>query len=927
MTFSAGTKEGSLYVQVEPLIQVGPPNAKRTIPLDSIRCQTVMTKCMGALSTWPAKLQVAHESGYNMLHLTPIQELGASRSGYSLANQQKVNPQFGETVTFDDVEKVMRQCREEWGISSICDIVLNHTANESEWLREHPDSTYSCCNSKHLRPAFLLDAVLAMASNDAAAGLLVGNGVPEVIDHEHHVEALRYQLHSNYLQRAKIWELYQVDVDAYAKRFNEDIRKGQPQNVPEGLTASDITFKQNVDYKRLACTIDYEKALAVFNVYRPDCFDEDSRLRRCAECFRGHLDHLNEEVRKDIQEHLNAAVDNCLAGLRYERLQDDGPKLREISKRHPLFCRYFTDNNATCKSVSDIEALMYGARAKFLMAHNGWVINGDPLNDFALPPKQGTANVYIRRELIAWGDSVKLRYGDKPADSPYLWDHMRRYVEKTAQIFDGVRLDNCHSTPLHVAEYLLDCARKINPELYVVAELFTNSDHADNIFVNRLGITSLVREALSAWDSHEEGRLVHRYGGSPVGAFRASPKRILAPNIAHALFLDLTHDNPSPVQKRSVFDLLPSAALVSMACCATGSTRGYDELVPHHIHVVDEERQYQHWNQHINSESGIIAAKRALNELHGELADQGYSQVYVDQMNPDIVAITRHSPTTHQSVILVAHTSFSYPHPHAGPTPIQSLAFEGKLDEIILEASLVNKCGQEFDRPGQYTKNEEFINGLTEYQSKVQTHIQLKDSTIFWQKADHEGNTTKLNFRNLKPGSVVAVRVSLKEELRKDIEKLQQLVVAIHNESGAVYEELQEIVGLLNLDDLNKAIYRCDEEERDMGHSNGCYDVPNYGRLVYSGTQGFASVLAEIAPNNDLGHPLCNNLREGNWMIDYVHQRLTRFENTKKLAKWLEVNTESLKRIPRYMIPSYFDVVIGGVHNLLKQRAFELMSE
>lgn len=37
---------------------------------------------------------------------------------------------------------------------------------------------------------------------------------------------------------------------------------------------------------------------------------------------------------------------------------------------------------------------------------------------------------------------------------------------------------------------------------------------------------------------------------------------------------------------------------------------------------------------------------------------------------------------------------------------------------------------------------------------------------------------------------------------------------------------------------------------------------------------GLISVLADIRPNNDLGHPVCANLRQGDWLIEYVSNRL-----------------------------------------------------
>ena len=195
-------------------------------------------------------------------------------------------------------------------------------------------------------------------------------------------------------------------------------------------------------------------------------------------------------------------------------------------------------------------------------------------------------------------------------------------------------------------------------------------------------------------------------------------------------------------------------------------------------------------------------------------------------------------------------------------------------------------------------------------------------------------------------------------------------------------QELGEAVGELDLLDLNYALYRCDQEERDDGHGGGAYVVPGAGALIYCGVEGIMSMMKTVRDNNDLGHPLCDNLRSGDWLAGYSVNRLRLRTGTKKvtrthherkptyvtiycysrreskgvciqysnidceytehsittvspslcvcvgiqLADLLDSVFSELSKVPRYLIPCYFEAVLSLLHSLLKTRSVCLMS-
>ena len=113
---------------------------------------------------------------------------------------------------------------------------------------------------------------------------------------------------------------------------------------------------------------------------------------------------------------------------------------------------------------------------------------------------------------------------------------------------------------------------------------------------------------------------------------------------------------------------------------------------------------------------------------------------------------------------------------------------------------------------------------------------------------------------------------------------------------------------------------------QSAGEGGGCYNIPGHGDLHYCGLAGLVPVLAKVRRDNDLGHPLASNLRDGDWLLDFILSRLESLPAAASLHTWLASVFTSLKCLPRYLIPRYFDSCVMLVYQAVLAHSFSLMS-
>lgn len=115
------------------------------LPLDGLAMLTVISKWMGPIAQWKRHFQEASNRGYTMLHWTPLQVRGASDSPYSIKDQNNYDLGVFDTpveplAATSIIEATLRVAKEEYGLLNLTDVVLNHTASDSEWLVHHPEA-------------------------------------------------------------------------------------------------------------------------------------------------------------------------------------------------------------------------------------------------------------------------------------------------------------------------------------------------------------------------------------------------------------------------------------------------------------------------------------------------------------------------------------------------------------------------------------------------------------------------------------------------------------------------------------------------------------------------------------------------------------------------------------------------------------------
>lgn len=324
------TRKG--YIVVEPCLY----QAGVQLPLDAVVIQSMISKWMGPLESWEPHIELVKHTGYNMIHFAPMQQRGSSDSPYSIHDQLLyADDLFTDAPSRQDrlerVAATLSSIQKKHDILCLSDVVWNHTSHDSPWLKEHPEAGYNLKNSPHLVPAWELDSALVDLSSK-----LKEHDLPTWVNAPEDAEAIVSHIKKKVLPDLRLWEYRVLDRATWVTQFSNTLK--QQQNTINNAKESFGTPKERAIAfgERVVCTghpgtrfnktIDLQAAVSFISALPGE--DDPNIL------FAKVLDEYNLVLFEQYDDDVKAALDNILSRLIFTRIEENGPKLGEISARY-----------------------------------------------------------------------------------------------------------------------------------------------------------------------------------------------------------------------------------------------------------------------------------------------------------------------------------------------------------------------------------------------------------------------------------------------------------------------------------------------------------------------------------------------------------------------------------------------------------------
>lgn len=179
------------------------------------------------------------------------------------------------------------------------DVVWNHTANNSTWIKDHPEATYNLVNSPHLVTAFLIDHEIAKFSAELSE--------PNHEFHFVHDEDRLNQLGDVLRQRLNVLNLeqyFQCDVLNQTRQFRTLLEYSSPSNAERPNLRLDPTYSKNMKFKRTV-NLEDEVQRIKLAVKSGSVIFEDA-----VNNFQETMIWLNKVEYDNLQDDLDAAINN-----------------------------------------------------------------------------------------------------------------------------------------------------------------------------------------------------------------------------------------------------------------------------------------------------------------------------------------------------------------------------------------------------------------------------------------------------------------------------------------------------------------------------------------------------------------------------------------------------------------------------------------